>query len=54
MLGVYDRRSDWGLTSCEAGYNAKGDCRQPEKRYADFPAALRAFLSRTGYLPAAP
>ncbi len=54
MLGLYDRGSDWGLTSCEAGYNAKGDCRQPEKRYADFPAALRAFLPRTGYLPAAP
>ncbi len=54
MLGFYDRRSDWGLTSCEAGYNAKGDCRRPEKRYADFPAALWAFLRRTGYLPAQP
>ena len=54
MLGSYDRRSDWGLTSCEAGYDAKGNCRRPEKRYADFPAALRAFLDRTGYLAAPP
>lgn len=29
MPGLYDRRSDWGLTACEAGYNAKGDCRRP-------------------------
>ena len=54
MLGSNDRSSDLGLTSCEAGYNNMGDCQQPEKRYADFPAALRAFLGRTGYLPAAP
>jgi hypothetical protein len=54
MLGLYDRGSDWGLTACEAGYDAKGDCRRPEKRYASYPDALRAFLRRTGYLPAAP
>jgi hypothetical protein len=53
MLGLYDRRSDWGLTSCEAGYNDKGECRQPERRFASYPEALRAFLRRTGYLPSA-
>ncbi|MGB7563330.1 MAG: hypothetical protein WBM08_01120 [Prochlorococcaceae cyanobacterium] len=54
MLHLYDRSSDWGLSSCVAGYDARGQCRQPEQRFARFPEALKAFLRSSGHLPAAP
>ena len=52
VLARYDRRSDWGLRSCPAGYDDQGRCRAPELVYPDFPSALSAFLVQTGYLSA--
>lgn len=52
LLSRYDRRSDWGLRSCAAGYDDQGRCRAPELVYPDFPSALSAFLVQTGYLSA--
>ncbi|HEY9827208.1 MAG TPA: hypothetical protein V6D19_17355 [Stenomitos sp.] len=42
MLARYDRKSDWGLEQY------KGD--KVVGKHANFPAALKAFLIRTGYL----
>lgn len=44
MLANYDRTSDWGLEIYKDG--------QVVYRYPDFPAALEAFLTEQGYLPA--
>ena len=52
LLALYDRRSDWGLSTCNAGYDDQGRCRAPELAYPDFPSALSAFLVETGYLTA--
>jgi hypothetical protein len=52
MLSRYDRRSDWGLRLCADGLGSDGRCRGPERLYATYPEALRAFLRQTGYLPA--
>ncbi len=52
LLARYDRRSDWGLRQCFAGYDDQGGCRAPELVYPDFPSALAAFLVQTGYLSA--
>lgn len=52
MLARYDRRSDWGLRSCTAGFDDQGHCRAPELVYPTFPSALSAFLVQTGYLSA--
>lgn len=52
MLARYDRSSDWGLRSCNAGYDDQGRCRAPELVYPTFPSALSAFLVQTGYLSA--
>lgn len=49
MLKHYDRNSDWELAFCEGGYDDAGEC-QNEKRYSDFPEALRALLIRRGYI----
>lgn len=54
MLRLYDRSSDWGLSSCLAGYDGRGQCRRTEQRFASFPEALKAFLRSSGYLPEAP
>ncbi len=50
MLKRYDRRSDWGLKQCRAGYDEAGRCKRAEAVYPAFPAALRAFLVDTGYI----
>lgn len=50
MLKSYDAQSDWGLTTCQAGYDDRGNCKAPEVRYPSYPQALRAFLIQTGYL----
>jgi hypothetical protein len=52
MLDAYDRDSTTGLDTCTADY-VNGDCPAGhEKRFANFPQALRAFLERTGYIAA--
>ncbi len=49
MLKLYDKKSDWGLTSCPA-YDDKGNCRTKEIHYKSYPEALRAFLIETQYI----
>ncbi|HEX2764551.1 MAG TPA: hypothetical protein VHM92_12015 [Allosphingosinicella sp.] len=52
MVQAYDRRaeaSEWLPTGCRVA--TEGECPEAETiRYADFPAALRAFLVRQGYI----
>jgi len=48
MLRHYDRRSTTGLTRCTSDY--VDDKCPHEEHFKDFPAALRAFLIRTGYI----
>lgn len=48
MLANYDRKSIAGLTRCTTAY--VGDSCPHEEHFADYPAALRAFLIRTGYI----
>ncbi|MBD0336054.1 MAG: hypothetical protein ICV62_11245 [Cyanobacteria bacterium Co-bin13] len=43
MLAHYDRSDDWGLTN----YDQEGNV---ASEFKDFPAALRSFLTRLGYL----
>jgi hypothetical protein len=43
MLANYDKTSDWGLEIYDQNSNVTG-------KYANFPAALKAFLIETGYL----
>lgn len=45
--------SEWGLEECLGAYDDQGRCKGQEVRYKNFPEALRAFLQRNGYLPAA-
>lgn len=52
LLARYDRRSDWGLRQCIAGYDDQGRCQAPELVSPDFPSALAAFLVETGYVSA--
>ena len=48
MLRHYDRQSTTGLTRCTSDY--VDDKCPHEESFKDFPAALRAFLIRTGYI----
>jgi hypothetical protein len=48
MLRHYDRQSTTGLTRCTSDY--VDDACPHEESFKDFPAALRAFLIRTGYI----
>ena len=49
MLDNYDRNSDWDLSACIGGYDEDGNCRKTT-RYPEFPAALKDFLKRAGYI----
>ena len=50
MLRHYDRRSTWPLNFCAVAL-VDGECPNGhEQSYHDYPAALRAFLVRTGYI----
>lgn len=49
MLTHYDRNSNWELNACTGGYGADGKCLRTTT-YRNFPAALKAFLQRTGYM----
>jgi S1-C subfamily serine protease len=46
MLNLYDRNSDWDLSTCAKDDNP---CPDYEKRQRDFPTALREHLAQTGY-----
>jgi S1-C subfamily serine protease len=46
MLNLYDRNSDWDLSTCAKDDNP---CPEFEKRQRDFPTALRELLAQTGY-----
>ena len=48
MLKNYDPAQDWGLSDC-AQQDADGKC-TAQITYKDYPAALAAFLKRTGYM----
>jgi hypothetical protein len=51
MLVLYDAGSDWRLTECLVPM-VKGQCPTGKDIAVAFPAALRAHLERTGYVPA--
>lgn len=50
MMKLHDRKATDGLTGCTAGLDKHGKCKAPETRFPAYPAALEAFLRRTGYL----
>jgi S1-C subfamily serine protease len=50
MLSLYDRNSDWPLTTCESAL-VDGLCPQGFERTLSFPEALRRHLAESGYIP---
>jgi hypothetical protein len=52
VLRSYDRNADWDYpTGCRVALPAGGECPAASViRYRDYPAALRAFLVRQGYI----
>jgi S1-C subfamily serine protease len=49
MLSLYDRNSDWDLSTCAVVTKNDDPCPEYAKRQRDFPTALREHLGRTGY-----
>jgi S1-C subfamily serine protease len=49
MLDLYNRNSDWDLSVCTVATKGYDPCPESEKRFRDFPTALRERLSKNGH-----
>ena len=49
MLTLYNRNSDWDLSTCAVPTRGGDSCPDNAKRFRDFPTALREHLAQNGY-----